>query len=56
MENLAVFPEFTNNGYEIEAAISQYFIDNMLFELHANDLIVIDTGDLLANILTVGWV
>jgi hypothetical protein len=55
-ENLAVFPNFTDNGFEIEAAISQWFIDNLLYELHKNGLIIIDTKDLLANILTVGWV
>lgn len=55
-DNLAVFPEFTDNGYEIEAAISQWFIDDLLYVLHKNGLIVIDTGDLLGNILTVGVV
>jgi hypothetical protein len=55
-QNLAVFPNFTDSGYEIEAAISQWFVDNLLYELHKNGIIDIDTGDLLANILTVGWV
>ena len=54
--NLAVFPNYTNSTYEIEAAMSQWFIDDLLYELHANGLIVIDSGDLLDSFLTVGWV
>lgn len=53
--NFPNFPPYSNQTYEIEAAISEYFIDNLLYELHKNDLIVIDTGDLLGNVLTVGW-
>ena len=55
-ENKAVWPNFTDSGYEIEAAISQYFIDNILYELHKNGLIDVDTGDLLGDLLNVGWV
>jgi hypothetical protein len=55
-ENLAVFPEFTDSGYEVEMAISQYLIDNILFQLHKNGFIHIDSGNLLDSILTVGWV
>jgi len=29
--NTAIFPNISNKGFEIEAAISQYFIDNLLY-------------------------
>lgn len=55
-ENLAVFPNFTNSGYDIELAVSEYFIDDLLFELHKSGLIVIDLDKVLAGRLTVGLV
>ena len=42
--------------YFMQAAISQYFIDNFLYELHKNGLIVIDSGDLLNTTLFVSTV
>ena len=41
--------------YFMQAAISQYFLDNMLYQLHMNNLTVIDTGDALGNVVTVGY-
>jgi hypothetical protein len=53
---MAKFPEVANTSkYEIEAALSLYLINNILFEVHKNGPIVIDTGDVLADVLTVGW-
>lgn len=52
----ADFLNITNTSkFEIEGALSQYLINNILYEVHANGPIVIDTGDLLGSILTVGW-
>lgn len=51
----SVFPNFTDSPYQVEAALSQYFLNNLLYEVHSNGPIVIDSGDLLANALTVGW-
>lgn len=36
--------------------MSQWFIDNLLYELHKSGLIVLDSGSLLDSFLTVGWV
>lgn len=55
-KNLAVFPNFTNSTYDVELAVSEYFIDSTLFELHKNDLINIDTEKIIGNRLTVNWV
>lgn len=53
---LADFNNITDTSkFEIEGALSQYLINNILYEVHANGPIVIDTGDLLGGILTVGW-
>lgn len=43
-----------NETYELQAAISQNLIDNILYEIHKNGLFVIDTGDALNTTLTVG--
>ena len=43
-----------NETYEIQMALSQNMIDNILYEVHKNGPIVIDTGDLLNTTLTVG--
>jgi hypothetical protein len=53
----AEFPEYSDRGYEIELAISQFFVNNFLYELHKNGLIIIDTNWLLGEgYLTVGGV
>ena len=55
MPNLANFSAIEHDPkYFIQAAISQYFIDNFLFQLHKHDLIEIDTGDALNTTLSVG--
>jgi hypothetical protein len=55
--NLANFTNLTaDSNYEIQAAISQYLIDNVLYELHKNGLIDIDTGDALNTTLSVGLI
>jgi hypothetical protein len=53
--NLANFSSIVHEPkYFMQAAISQYFIDNFLYQLHKNGLIVIDSGDTLNTTLTVG--
>lgn len=54
--NLAVFPNFTNSTYDIELAVSEYFIDSTLFELHKGGYIDIDTEKIIGNRLTVNLV
>jgi len=54
--NLAVFPNYTNSSYDMEVAVSEYFIDGLLFELHKSGLIDIDTEKLLDGRLNVGLV
>lgn len=55
--NLANFTSIKYDPkYFMQAAISQYFIDNLMFQLHKNGLLVIDTGDLLDGYLTVGLI
>ena len=56
-KNLANFTSIVHDPkYFMQAAISQYFIDNFLYELHKNGLIVIDSGDLLNTTLFVSTV
>jgi hypothetical protein len=53
--NLANFSAIVHDPkFFMQAAISQYFIDNFLYQLHKNGLIVIDSGDMLNETLTVG--
>jgi len=54
--DLAVFPNFTNSTYDLELAVSEYFIDSTLFELHKGDYIDIDTENIIGNRLTVNLV
>lgn len=54
--NLAIFPNFTNSTYDIELAVSEYFIDSTLFELHKGGYIVYDTEKIIGNRLTVNLV
>ena len=55
-DNIAVFPNFTNSTYDVEIAISEYVIDDTLYQLHKNGLIDIDTEKIIGNRLTVNLV
>jgi hypothetical protein len=52
-ENHAVFPEFTDQGYEVEAVLSQYFVNNLIYQMHHNDLLIFDSGDGFSKLMPV---
>ncbi len=45
-DNNATFPVYEDKGYQLEVLLTQYLVNNVLYELHKEGYIKISTGEI----------